>query len=316
MTEILFVKTSSLGDVIHHMPAVTESRAHFPQARIAWLVEEAYAPLVALHPGVHRVIGVAWRRWRRQLLHAKAWREFGEWRRQLGADRFDHIVDTQGLLRSAVMSRFARGPRHGYDRDSVRERPAAMFYDVRHRVSRAEHAVARNRMLTGLALGYRPEGAPDYGLDRSRLREAGEPYAVLLHGTAQRDKEWPVENWIALGRGLGHSLGRGLLVPWGNETERLRAVQIVEAVPHARLAERRPIEGMARLIAGADCVVGGDTGLVHLAAALGVPLVAIFCGSDPALTRPVGAGPIETVGAKGIVPPVEDVRDALDKILR
>jgi heptosyltransferase-1 len=315
MTEILFIKTSSLGDVIHHMPAVAESRAHYPQSRISWLVEEAYAPLVALHPAVDVVIPVAWRRWRKRLLAPQIWREIGDWRRRIGATPFDRIVDTQGLIRTALMSRFARGVCHGYDSDSIREPLASRFYDVRHPISRQLHAIERNRRLTALALDYAPSGAADYGLDRAALREESKHYAVLLHGTARPEKEWPAAHWIALGK-LLNERGIALLVPWGNERERARATQIAGAVPDARVPDWQSIEQMARLIANAQCVVGGDTGFLHLAAAFGVPLVAIFSGSDPALTRPIGPGSIEVVGAKGMTPPVEAVAGALDTILR
>jgi heptosyltransferase-1 len=315
MTEILFIKTSSLGDVIHHMPAVAESRVHFPRARISWLVEEAYAPLVALHPAVDDVIPVAWRRWRRRLLANQIWREIGDWRRRIGARQYDRIVDTQGLIRTAIMGRAAHGPHHGYDRNSIREPLASRFYDVRFAVSRDLHAIERNRRLTALALGYRSEGAADYGFDRAAFRTSGDRYAVLLHGTARPEKEWPVAHWIALGKIL-NARGLAVVVPWGNDAERARAAEIVAALPNARVVDRQPIDEVAKTVAGAACVIGGDTGLVHLAAALGVPLVAIFSGSDPALTRPVGAGPIEVVGAKGAMPSVEDVDAVLEKILR
>jgi heptosyltransferase-1 len=315
MTEILFIKTSSLGDVIHHMPAVAESRVHFPRARISWLVEEAYAPLVALHPAVDDVIPVAWRRWRRRLLANQIWREIGDWRRRIGARQYDRIVDTQGLIRTAIMGRAAHGPHHGYDRNSIREPLASRFYDVRFPVSRDLHAIERNRRLTALALGYRSEGAADYGLDRAALRTSGDRYAVLLHGTARPEKEWPVAHWIELGKIL-NARDLAVLVPWGSDAERVRAAEIVAALPNARVADRQPIDEVAKTVAGAACVIGGDTGLVHLAAALGVPLVAIFSGSDPALTRPVGAGPIEVVGTKGTTPSVEDVSASLEKILR
>jgi len=315
LTDILFIKTSSLGDVIHQMPAVSEARAHLPQARFAWLVEEAYAPLVALHPAVGEIIPVAWRRWRHALTAPATWREIAARRKALRAGRYDAVVDTQGLIRSAVMANSAHGVRHGYDRDSIREPLAALFYDVRHAVSRDLHAIERNRILTGLALGYQPQGAPHYGLDRARLRQGNERYAVLLHATARAEKEWPVANWIALGNSLARR-GVALVLPWGNDAERGRALQIAEGIDGARVADRLPLDGMARLIAGAEFVIGVDTGLLHVAAALGVPLVAIFSGSEPRLTRPVGPGAIEVVGAKGVTPAVDEVRGALSEILR
>jgi heptosyltransferase-1 len=213
------------------------------------------------------------------------------------------------------MSRVARGPRHGYDRNSIREPLASRFYDSRFAVSRDFHAIERNRRLTALALGYEPSGGIDYGLDRAALRDGGEPYAVLLHGTARPEKEWPVAHWIALGKIL-NARNLAVVVPWGNDTERARAGEIAPALSNARVADRQPLDQTARMIAGAHCVIGGDTGLVHLAAALSVPLVAVFSGSDPALTRPLGVGPIEVVGTRGVTPSVEMVGGALEKILR
>jgi heptosyltransferase-1 len=313
MTDILFIKTSSLGDVIHHMPAVTEARAALPGARLAWLVEEAFTPLVALHPAVDVILPVNWRRWRKSLAAPATWAEIGRSLSALRAQRYDAVIDTQGLLRTGLMAKIARGPRHGYDRAGIREPLASAFYDIRHSVSRELHAVERNRILTGLALGYAPRGAPDFGLDRARFQTAGSPYAVLLHATAQPRKEWPVANWIALGRSVA-ARGMETVLPWGNERERARAEQIAASLPGARVPERAPLDQVARLVAGAQCVVGVDTGLLHLAAALGVPLVAIFAGSKPHLTGPVGAGPLVTLGAQGAAPAVDEVIAAVEKL--
>src|SRR6267154_2388057 len=133
MSDILFIKTSSLGDVIHHMPAVGDVRRHRPQARIGWVVEEAFAPLVRLLPGVD-VITVASRRWRRAPLSPSTWHEIGAFKRAMREQPHDTVIDAQGLVRSALIARFARGRLHGYDRASVRERAAAWFYDVHHHV--------------------------------------------------------------------------------------------------------------------------------------------------------------------------------------
>ena len=313
MADILFIKTSSLGDVIHHMPALTEARRHRPDARFAWLVEEAFAPLVRLHPAADEVIAVAWRRWRWSFYAPATLREIAASLHAIRAPHYDDIVDSQGLLRSAIIGRFARGRRHGYDVRSIREPLASAFYDIRHLVSRELHAVERNRILTGLALGYEPEGRPDFGLDRARLASAGPSYAILLHATARLDKEWPEANWIALGNALSQQ-GIDLVLPWGTPSERARSERIAAALPSARVPERRPLDEVARLIAGAQFVVGVDTGLLHLAAALGVPLVAIFAGSKPSLTGPVGCGPLTVLGAQGVPPSVDDVRKAVEAL--
>ena len=315
MADILFIKTSSLGDVIHHMPALTEARSRLPGARFAWLVEEAFAPLARLHPAVDAVIPVAWRRWRKSLYAPATLREIAASLRAIGTSRYDDIVDSQGLLRTAMIGRFAKGRRHGYDSRSIKEPLAAAFYDIRHRVSRDLHAVERNRMLTGLALGYEPQGAPDFGLDRARLTSPGPRYAVLLHATARVGKQWPEANWIALGKLFG-AQGIDLVLPWGTDEERARSERLAAALPRARVFERQPLDAVARLIAGAQFVVGVDTGLLHLAAALGVPLVAIFAGSKPGLTGPVGYGPLAVLGAEDAAPSVEAVKDAVARIAR
>jgi heptosyltransferase-1 len=184
---------------------------------------------------------------------------------------------------------------------------------VRHHVPRDLHAIERNRRLTGLALGYHPEGGVDFGLDRARLAPVADGYGILLHATARAEKEWPEDRWMALGKALGSRTG-SLLLPWGSEAERTRSVRIAAALGNGRVPERQSLDRVAALIAGASFVVGVDTGLLHLAAALGVPLIAIFSGSEPGLTGPIGAGPMAVVGGKDQLPSVDEVFDALGRV--
>jgi len=228
--------------------------------------------------------------------------------------RFDDVVDTQGLLRSALIARMARGRRHGYDSSSIREPIASAFYDKRYRISRDLHAVERNRLLSGLALGYSPQGAPDFGLDRARFSRTDSRYGLLLHATARPEKLWPEEHWITLGKRLNRNTE--LRLPWGTDVERARSERIAAAIPGARVEKRQPLDQVAALIAGAQFVVGGDAGLLHLGAALGVPLVAIFTGSRPGLTGPVGSGPIAILGTDGAPPAVDAVIEAVAKVVR
>jgi heptosyltransferase I len=314
MADILFIKTSSLGDVIHHMPALADARSFFPDARIAWIVEEAYAPLVALHTAVDDVFAVAARRWRHGFTLAATWRAIRSFASEVRARRYDTIIDTQGLIRSAVITRLARGQRHGYDSSSIREPLACLAYDVRHRVERQRHAIVRNRMLTALTLGYTAPNTIDFGLARDALRERTQrPYSILFHSTARPEKEWPEAHWVELGKALAAS-GHALLLPWGSELEQARSIRLAEQIPGASVPPRRPLDAMARLVAGASFVVGVDTGLLHLAAALGVPLVAIFVASEPGLTGPMGQGPIAIVGSKALTPSVEEVLGALKQM--
>lgn len=315
MDSILFVKTSSLGDVVHNMPAATDARRRWPAARIAWLVEEAFAPLVRLHPGVDEVITVATRRWRSHLLSPEAWREFGAIRRHLKASAFDCIVDAQGLIRSAWLARMPRGVLHGYDAKSIREPLAARFYDVRHAVPRDLHAVVRNRRLAALALGTDAAVPLDYGLSRPQPAAGGDaPYAVLLHGTSRVGKEWRESDWIGLGQWLSRQ-GLEVILPWGTAAERVRAERVAGAIRGSRVLPRRPLDETAATLAGAALVVGVDTGLLHLAAAYGVPLIGIFTASAPGLTGPVGTGPVSVLGGVGQYPGFARVIEAAEPLL-
>jgi heptosyltransferase-1 len=320
MAEILFIKTSSLGDVVHHMPAITDARRHLPDARFSWVVEEDYASLARLHPSIDDVIPVATRRWRRNPLAPATWREVGRFRATLRARSFEAAIDTQGLLRSALIAGTARGIRHGYDRGSIREPLACRFYDVRHRVEWRAHAIPRNRALCGLALGYEANYPLDYGLDRAAIASTPSvgPYAVLIHATAKPGKLWADAHWVAVARGV-RDRGYDVVLPWGTPAERVSSDTIAAAAgispAHGAVPDRQPLDAVAALIAGTSFVIGVDTGLLHIAAALGVPLVAIFIDSEPGLTGPMGGGPIAVVGGKHASPDPTEVLQALDRIL-
>lgn len=309
---ILFIKTSSLGDVVHQMPAMTDARARFPDAKLTWIVEETFAPLARLHPGIDEVIAVATRRWRSSLLSPATWREISAFKARVRGLKAWKAIDTQGLLRSALIARLASGERHGYDASSIREPLASLFYDVTHKVSRDLHAVTRNRTLTGLSLGYEPDARIDYGLVKPQPQTAA-PYAVLLHGTSRPTKEWRESEWIGIGQWLRRQ-GVDVVLPWGSERERLRCRRLSQAIAQSRVLERQSLDRTAQVIANAALVVGVDTGLLHLAAAYEVPLIAVFLATDPGLTGPVGNGPIAVLGGKGQTPAFAQVIAQAEKM--
>ena len=312
MHGIMFIKTSSLGDVVHHMPAVTDARRRWPDVPMTWVVEEAFAPLARLHPAVSEVIAVSTRRWRSQLLRAETWSEVSAFKARLRSIKAEKVIDTQGLIRSALIAWTATGERHGYDASSIREPMASWFYDIKHEVARDQHAVTRNRLLTGLSLGYSPDATIDYGLVKPP-KDGGGPYAVLLHGTSRAAKEWREVDWIGTGKWL-RTQGLDVVLPWGNERERLRCERLAAAIPGSRILERQPLDVTAKVIANAALVVGVDTGLLHLAAAYNVPLIAVFLATDPGLTGPVGNGLITVVGGKNVYPSFGKVIEAAQKL--
>ena len=313
---ILFVKTSSLGDVIHHCPAVSDVARAIPGAEIDWMVEEAFAAIPALHTSVRRVIPVAVRRWRGSLLRRSVWAEIGKLRSALAAERYDAVVDTQGLIKSAALASLASGTKHGMDRASLREPLAAMLYDVHHAVPRAQHAVDRNRQLAAAALRYTVNGACEYALHTEVAApiDIADPYAILLSMTSRAEKLWPDTHWSQFGSVL-RAQGIRCVLPWGNERERTRSESIARRIPDALVPRRLSLAEVAALMRDARCAAGVDTGLTHLCVALGVPTVGIFCASDPALTGLHGSPRARNVGGLGTAPAPEAVAAALEGLL-
>lgn len=306
--QVLFVKLSSLGDVIHHLPAVTDLARHRPGARICWAVEEAYADLVRLHPAVAESIPVGLRALRRHPLRAERWRRLAAARRALGARRWDYVVDTQGLLKSALVARAASGRRFGLDRSSAREPIAAWLYHERIAVPRALHAVERNRRLVAAVFGYPVEGPADYGLELPPYPPLWAPrrrYAVMLHAASRAEKRWPDDKWVELARRLAQH-GYATVFPGGTEGERVAAARLALLVPGALAAPPMDLWVAATLLAHAEFVVGVDTGLTHLAVALDKTTVGIYRATDPALTGLHGECGL-TLGGPGREPAVDEV---------
>jgi len=314
---ILLVKTSSLGDVIHNLPVVSDLQWRFPGAEIDWVVEESFAELPALHPGIRRVHVAAVRRWRRNLFFRQTWREIAEFRRVLADCPYDVVLDTQGLLKSAWIARMARGVRHGLDWASARE-PLAVFYDHTHAIPWTEHAVERNRRLAAQALDYRPEHEPSYGIQAVPLQFdclGRSRYVVLMHATSATEKLWPEVRWTALASALA-AQGFACVFPWGSDRERARAQRLSRSVSGAVVPDRFTLSTMASLLAGASGVAGTDTGLTHLAGALGVPTVGIYCATDPEATGLYACARAANLGGPGECPQADTVLDRLLSLMR
>ncbi len=315
--KIVLIKTSSLGDVLHNLPVVTDIRKHFPDATIDWVVEESFASLPTLHLGVRRVIPVAIRRWRKSW-----WATRGEIQtvcRTLRDRHYDIALDTQGLLKSALITRCVKNTRCGMDWKSAREPIASLFYDRTFCVPKALHAVERNRLLAGLALGYTPLGAPEYGIQAPAAAlpwlARSSPYVVLLHATSRDDKLWEESNWIELGKQFAQQEFQ-LVLPWGNAQEKIRSERLASAIPNAISTPKLDLVEAAALLSQAHTVVGVDTGLSHLAAALKVPTIGIYTATNPGLTGLYAGKLAVNLGGKGLSPSVSEVLSALNQLLK
>jgi len=310
---VLIVKMSSMGDVIHTLPALTDAARMRPELRFDWVIEEAFAEIPAWHPAVQRVIPVALRRWRGGL--GQMWRdgEFSAFRRQLQRTHYDLIIDAQGLIKSGLVSRLARGLTVGLSNQTIREPLATLFYNQKYAVARDMHAVQRVRELFARALQYRVGmERVDYGIresldDRNRQREAGQescsaaPTLLFFHGTTWQNKHWPESFWRELAK-RSVATGYQVLLPWGSVTERERAHRIAASSPGIAVLPRLTLVDLARELLRVRAVVAVDTGLAHLAAAMDVPAVVLYGPTDPALAGTYGRGQRHLVSTLSCAP--------------
>ncbi|MCC7327025.1 MAG: lipopolysaccharide heptosyltransferase I [Burkholderiales bacterium] len=318
MSAVLVVRPSSLGDIVHALALVADVRRHMPALPIDWVAEEAFVPLVRLDPRIRTVIPVAFRRWKTHLLAPATLAEFADFRRTLRSVQYDAIVDLQEQIKGALIARMARGRRHGFDRQSIREPTATWLHDVHHRIERDQHFIDKARALAAAALGYAVTGAPrwEFATPAAGQIMPAQPYAMVFHATSRTDKLWPEPSWREL---LAHFAQAGLttLLPWGNAAEEARSHRLAVGALHAIVPPRQTIAELAALMNHAGIVVGVDTGLTHLAAAMGVPTVAVFTTTDASLAGVARAGAhARDLGGNGQVPSLDQVISAAGSMLR
>ncbi|MFU2048305.1 lipopolysaccharide heptosyltransferase RfaC [Avibacterium gallinarum] len=287
---ICLVKTSSMGDVIHTLPALTDAQKALPHLQVDWVVEENFAEIPTWHSAVKQVIPVAIRRWRKQLLQRKTWQQWQAYRQLLQQNQYDAVIDAQGLVKSALFAvRLAQGAKHGYDKHSAREPLAALFYDERYAIDYQQHAVERIRQLFAQALGYElPNQQGDYGIAQHfPVQQSLPPYVLLIHATTRADKHWCNQEWKKLAQNLT-ALGFAVHLPWGNEKEKQAAEWIAQGIEKAVVLPKMDLTALAQHIANAQAVVSVDTGLAHLTAALDKPNITLYGATNPDLIGTYG----------------------------
>jgi heptosyltransferase-1 len=291
--KLLIVKTSSLGDVIHAIPALVDAKRAHPDLQVTWLVEEAFAPILEMHPWVDSVMVVALRRWRREWRNLKTWQEMRAFIRNLRSKNYDLIIDAQGTLKSALWTRLAKGRRVGFHRTVVREKLAAFFYQDHVRTSLGSHIIPKLRHLFAGALNYtKPEELPDYAWQASVFSPVlteghAQKYILFVHGSAWKNKRWPLEHWRDLAE-LAMKAGYEVHLCFGNAEEEARSHQIAEGFAHVKVLPKLGFPALFTEIAGAKGVISGDTGLAHIATALNKPVIALYGPSSLTATGVYG----------------------------
>ena len=322
---ILLVRVSSLGDVLHNMPIVADIRRHFPHAQIDWVVEEGYVSLVRLNPQVRNIIPFALRRWRKKLSDKAVRAEIGQFFRTLRAVEYDYVFDTQGLLKTGVIMGAARVVRGGQkvglangSEGSGYEGISRVFHSKSIPLDPRTHAVARGRLVVAAALGYQVDTPADFGLPDvapDAVKPAwmpAEPYAVYFHGTARDAKKWAPANWIELGHALAPM---PILLPWGSAKEKAEAETLAAGLPNARVLPQLSMADAVLLARHAALAVGVDTGLTHIAAAFSRPVVEIYCDSPRWKTEGNWSPKIVNLGDRGAPPTAAEVIAAAKSLI-
>ncbi len=280
-----------MGDIIHTLPALTDAMRAIPEIKFDWIVEEKFQAIPKWHPAVDRIIPIKLRQWKKDKNYnlSNIARAFKKFHKILNQESYDLVIDAQGLVKSALMTRFVRAPSVGYDRKSIREKWASIFYQKKVAVSWQQHAVERIRQLFSEALYYpRPTTMANYGVDKTQWLDNNEvePYVLFFHGTTWANKHWPENYWKVLIQLLNKQQIK-IKLAWGTQEEYERSVRLSQQ-GNAEILPDLNIEGLLPVIANAIAVVAVDTGLCHLASALNIPTIALFGPTDPEKTGLMG----------------------------
>ena len=340
----LLVKLSSLGDVLHNLPMVWDIRQHYPNAIVDWVVEEAYVdllkPLQSTHTfkGIDRIIPIGLRRWKKNILSVRHWQELRQFIHALQQDQYDVIIDSQGLMKSAVVSKFAHRTQSGRvtglanaTEYSGYEPLARMFYSDSVAVPRQCHAVDRSRYLLSSALDVAPitrtsiprfypesfvKDLTNQDLSPEIARDLNTPYALCFHASARAAKQWDIQGWITAGKFL---LERGLhpVFPWGSPHEKQISQQIIKGIGSGGgiLPSSYSIKQYFEIISHARLTIGVDTGLTHLAAVLGRPTIEIYCDSPIWKTEGYWSNQVINLGDIGQPPSIKSVLNGIECLI-
>lgn len=289
---VLIIKMSSMGDIIHTLPAVTDATQAIPNIQFDWVVEEAFTEIPKWHKQVQQVIPIALRRWRKNIWQAAHSGEIKQFCKQLHAQQYDIVLDAQGSIKSAITARLSRGCRLGMDKHSVRESLAYLAYQQTYSVPWQQHAINRLRQLFAKALKYSlPETLPDYGINKENLSqtktELPNDYLIFIPNTSCSNKHWPNHFWSLLIKEMTH-LGAKVFIPWGNEKEKKNANQLIHKNPLAQVLPHLSLNELAAVLANAKAVVAVDTGLSHLSAALEIPTIVLYGPTNASLIGTIG----------------------------
>lgn len=283
--KVLIIKTTSMGDILHTLPALTDAVNALPNISFDWVVEENFSEIPTWHPAVHKIISVAIRRWRKNWFSTNNRHERYNFKYNLQCKNYDITIDAQGLLKSAIfITRNIHHNKHGLDFRSIREPLASLFYNHKHAINKKQHAIERIRQLFSMSLGYHlPKSPSNYAIAKNfKQLSCTKPYLIFLHATTKYNKHWPIKYWKKLLK-LVNNAGYNVKLPWWKQHEYQQAMLITEGQIYAEILPKLSLTQIAQQLMNATAIVSVDTGLSHLAAALNKPNLTLYGPTDPKL---------------------------------
>ena len=320
--KILLVRMSSMGDLVHTLPAIEDLANARSDIELHWLCEESFADIALLHPFVKQIHTLKWRAWRKKIVSRETIAAIGNLKKNLSSQHFDFVLDSQGLIKSAAFAKFAHSPIYGLDKHSAREPFANHFYTQKYFVERHRNAVWRNRKLFSQVFGYNfDENSVAFG---ARLPETfllpqhiqtPPAYHIALTATSADKKLWAEENWRTLFMLMHQKDSVPILLPFGNQAEEERANRIANGLPFVKICPKMTLLQAAAVLSNAQSIIGVDTGLLHLANAFNRPTIGIYTATDPTKTGVIESQTAQNIGNINITPTTEEVFQAWQGVL-
>ena len=289
MNSFLIVRLGSLGDVVHGIPVAAALRQEFPASRIDWMVDPRYVELLSLVKAIDRRIAVD----PRVIRHGTGRRKFRETLRELRATEYEAVIDLQGLLKSAMLARSVRGHRTiGFPRKHLRETLARLFYTVAPDPGDATHVIYKNlALLTPLKVLDRRVRFPleiPHTPTVVQVVKRFEPqgYVLINPGAAWPNKRWPPERFGEVASAIARDFGWRSLVLWGPGEQELAHSVVAASGGAADASPPTTITDLVGIARSARLMISGDTGPLHIAAAVETPIVALYGPTQPERNGP------------------------------
>ncbi|CUR53493.1 Lipopolysaccharide heptosyltransferase 1 [Serratia symbiotica] len=284
--KVLIIKISSMGDILHTFPALTDAMKAIPNISFDWIVEECFNQIPTWHPAVNNVIIVAFRRWKKNWFNSLVRKQRNNFKNKIQSNHYDVIIDAQGLIKSSILiTRLTKGYKHGYNYNTIREPFASFFYNYKHNVNKQQHAVERIRELFSKSLYYsKPNNYGNYSINKQLFfnlqKKDTKQYLVFLHSTTRSNKHWPEKNWRDLIKlTMNHKIKIKLI--WNSINEYKRSQRLAYGFPHVEILPKLTLKYIANILLNAKSIVSVDTGLSHLSAALNKPNITLFGPTNP-----------------------------------